>query len=216
MCFLSWFDQCFDRLLRQLWPLTHDVWALCVQVIRKGEVSCCWICTTCKDNEYVQDEFTCKACELGWWPDNDLAGRREKKLWAHLLLFFYFCFYEAYPSLFSVSYLVTNQRSYFTHVMYLLLADTHLFCSLVRTLQSQTLAFKHHHVQMSQLDTSFCMMLYITRSHDSALLALSTSTPLPPKVTLLTSLLPALCLVVPQWLFWQRFIELRGALSSQV
>ncbi|XP_030626698.1 metabotropic glutamate receptor 1 [Chanos chanos] len=45
-----------------------------IKVIRKGEVSCCWICTTCKDNEYVQDEFTCKACELGWWPDQDLAG----------------------------------------------------------------------------------------------------------------------------------------------
>ncbi|KAG5846489.1 hypothetical protein ANANG_G00115510 [Anguilla anguilla] len=43
-----------------------------IKVIRKGEVSCCWICTTCKDNEYVQDEFTCKACELGWWPDQDL------------------------------------------------------------------------------------------------------------------------------------------------
>uniref|UniRef100_A0A8C3G2V2 Metabotropic glutamate receptor 1 n=1 Tax=Cyclopterus lumpus TaxID=8103 RepID=A0A8C3G2V2_CYCLU len=45
-----------------------------IKVIRKGEVSCCWICTTCKDNEYVQDEFTCKACELGWWPDDDLEG----------------------------------------------------------------------------------------------------------------------------------------------
>ncbi|XP_049445346.1 metabotropic glutamate receptor 1 isoform X1 [Epinephelus fuscoguttatus] len=45
-----------------------------IKVIRKGEVSCCWICTTCKDNEFVQDEFTCKACELGWWPDDDLAG----------------------------------------------------------------------------------------------------------------------------------------------
>ncbi|KAM9495069.1 metabotropic glutamate receptor 1 isoform 1-T3 [Clarias gariepinus] len=45
-----------------------------IKVIRKGEVSCCWICTTCKDNEYVQDEFTCKACDLGWWPDNELAG----------------------------------------------------------------------------------------------------------------------------------------------
>uniref|UniRef100_A0A673AHB7 Metabotropic glutamate receptor 1 n=1 Tax=Sphaeramia orbicularis TaxID=375764 RepID=A0A673AHB7_9TELE len=41
---------------------------------RQQNVSCCWICTTCKDNEYVQDEFTCKACELGWWPDDDLAG----------------------------------------------------------------------------------------------------------------------------------------------
>uniref|UniRef100_W5L5C2 Metabotropic glutamate receptor 1 n=1 Tax=Astyanax mexicanus TaxID=7994 RepID=W5L5C2_ASTMX len=45
-----------------------------IKVIRKGEVSCCWICTTCKDNEYVQDEFTCKACDLGWWPDDELAG----------------------------------------------------------------------------------------------------------------------------------------------
>lgn len=44
------------------------------QVIRKGEVSCCWICTDCKDNEYVQDEFTCKACDLGWWPDKELEG----------------------------------------------------------------------------------------------------------------------------------------------
>ncbi|XP_012677861.2 metabotropic glutamate receptor 1b isoform X2 [Clupea harengus] len=43
-----------------------------IKVIRKGEVSCCWICTACKDNEFVQDEFTCKACDLGWWPDEDL------------------------------------------------------------------------------------------------------------------------------------------------
>ncbi|MBN3311122.1 GRM1 protein, partial [Amia calva] len=43
-----------------------------IKVIRKGEVSCCWICTPCKDNEYVQDEFTCKACDLGWWPDLEL------------------------------------------------------------------------------------------------------------------------------------------------
>ncbi|XP_061234706.1 metabotropic glutamate receptor 1 isoform X1 [Neopsephotus bourkii] len=45
-----------------------------IKVIRKGEVSCCWICTACKENEFVQDEFTCKACELGWWPNADLAG----------------------------------------------------------------------------------------------------------------------------------------------
>lgn len=38
-------------------------------------MSCCWICTACKDNEFVQDEFTCKACELGWWPDKELAGK---------------------------------------------------------------------------------------------------------------------------------------------
>ncbi|NWZ96953.1 GRM1 protein, partial [Nesospiza acunhae] len=45
-----------------------------IKVIRKGEVSCCWICTACKENEFVQDEFTCKACELGWWPNADLTG----------------------------------------------------------------------------------------------------------------------------------------------
>uniref|UniRef100_A0A8D2GHK9 Glutamate metabotropic receptor 1 n=1 Tax=Theropithecus gelada TaxID=9565 RepID=A0A8D2GHK9_THEGE len=45
-----------------------------IKVIRKGEVSCCWICTACKENEYVQDEFTCKACDLGWWPNADLTG----------------------------------------------------------------------------------------------------------------------------------------------
>ncbi|NXW68692.1 GRM1 protein, partial [Hirundo rustica] len=48
-----------------------------IKVIRKGEVSCCWICTACKENEFVQDEFTCKACELGWWPNADLTGSCE-------------------------------------------------------------------------------------------------------------------------------------------
>ncbi|KAM7340825.1 hypothetical protein ACRRTK_001440 [Alexandromys fortis] len=45
-----------------------------IKVIRKGEVSCCWICTACKENEFVQDEFTCRACDLGWWPNADLTG----------------------------------------------------------------------------------------------------------------------------------------------
>ena len=50
------------------------------QVIRKGEVSCCWICTACKDNEFVQDEFTCKACDLGWWPNDELEGTVTKAI----------------------------------------------------------------------------------------------------------------------------------------
>ncbi|XP_066536457.1 metabotropic glutamate receptor 1b [Hoplias malabaricus] len=58
-----------------------------IKVIRKGEVSCCWICTACKDNEFVQDEFTCKACELGWWPDEELHGCEPIPLryleWSH-------------------------------------------------------------------------------------------------------------------------------------
>ncbi|CAN0226132.1 unnamed protein product [Lampetra planeri] len=45
-----------------------------IRVIRKGEVSCCWVCTPCKDNEFVLDDFTCQACRLGWWPNAQLAG----------------------------------------------------------------------------------------------------------------------------------------------
>ncbi|KAG7261126.1 hypothetical protein CRUP_004314 [Coryphaenoides rupestris] len=54
-----------------------EVWAskdaIIKSVIRKGEVSCCWTCTPCKENEYVSDEYTCRACELGFWPTNDLT-----------------------------------------------------------------------------------------------------------------------------------------------
>ncbi|TKS82961.1 Metabotropic glutamate receptor 5 [Collichthys lucidus] len=45
-----------------------------IKVIRKGEVSCCWTCTPCKENEYVSDEYTCRACVLGSWPTDDLTG----------------------------------------------------------------------------------------------------------------------------------------------
>uniref|UniRef100_A0A667X7J4 Metabotropic glutamate receptor 1 n=1 Tax=Myripristis murdjan TaxID=586833 RepID=A0A667X7J4_9TELE len=45
-----------------------------IKVIRKGEVSCCWTCTPCKENEYVFDEYTCRACVLGSWPTDDLTG----------------------------------------------------------------------------------------------------------------------------------------------
>ncbi|XP_038617958.1 metabotropic glutamate receptor 5 isoform X2 [Tachyglossus aculeatus] len=45
-----------------------------IKVIRKGEVSCCWTCTPCKENEFVFDEYTCKACQLGSWPTDDLTG----------------------------------------------------------------------------------------------------------------------------------------------
>ncbi|XP_020495483.2 glutamate receptor, metabotropic 5a [Labrus bergylta] len=45
-----------------------------IKVIRKGEVSCCWTCTPCKDNEFVFDEYTCRACLLGSWPTDDLTG----------------------------------------------------------------------------------------------------------------------------------------------
>ncbi|XP_042315836.1 metabotropic glutamate receptor 5 isoform X2 [Sceloporus undulatus] len=45
-----------------------------IKVIRKGEVSCCWTCTPCKENEFVFDEYTCKACDLGSWPNEQLTG----------------------------------------------------------------------------------------------------------------------------------------------
>uniref|UniRef100_A0A1A8L819 Metabotropic glutamate receptor 1 n=1 Tax=Nothobranchius pienaari TaxID=704102 RepID=A0A1A8L819_9TELE len=45
-----------------------------IKVIRKGEVSCCWTCTPCKENEFVFDEYTCQACILGSWPTDDLKG----------------------------------------------------------------------------------------------------------------------------------------------
>ncbi|XP_003219390.2 metabotropic glutamate receptor 5 isoform X2 [Anolis carolinensis] len=45
-----------------------------IKVIRKGEVSCCWTCTPCKENEFVFDEYTCKACDLGSWPNDQLTG----------------------------------------------------------------------------------------------------------------------------------------------
>ncbi|XP_028996146.1 metabotropic glutamate receptor 1 isoform X2 [Betta splendens] len=79
----SWHEGVLSMDDSKLWMNSSDaVRSVCsepcskgqIKVIRKGEVSCCWICTTCKDNEIVQDEFTCKACELGWWPDDDLAG----------------------------------------------------------------------------------------------------------------------------------------------
>ncbi|XP_053703177.1 metabotropic glutamate receptor 5-like isoform X1 [Synchiropus splendidus] len=45
-----------------------------IKVIRKGEVSCCWTCAACKENEFVFDEYTCRACLLGFWPTDDLRG----------------------------------------------------------------------------------------------------------------------------------------------
>ncbi|XP_059820578.1 metabotropic glutamate receptor 5b [Hypanus sabinus] len=44
-----------------------------IKVIRKGEVSCCWTCTPCKENEFVFDEYTCQACPQGSWPNDDLT-----------------------------------------------------------------------------------------------------------------------------------------------
>ncbi|XP_056612387.1 metabotropic glutamate receptor 5b [Triplophysa dalaica] len=67
----------------EIWPNKDDIIkSVCsepcdkgqIKVIRKGEVSCCWTCTPCKENEFVFDEYTCRACELGSWPTDDLTG----------------------------------------------------------------------------------------------------------------------------------------------
>ncbi|XP_078618482.1 metabotropic glutamate receptor 1-like [Branchiostoma floridae x Branchiostoma japonicum] len=40
----------------------------------KGHDTCCWVCTTCKDDEFREDEQTCTPCEEGWWPRDDKTG----------------------------------------------------------------------------------------------------------------------------------------------
>ncbi|XP_068109109.1 metabotropic glutamate receptor 2 [Hyperolius riggenbachi] len=42
-----------------------------VKSMQPGDV-CCWICIPCQPHEYLLDEFTCKDCGLGYWPNEDL------------------------------------------------------------------------------------------------------------------------------------------------
>ncbi|KAM9317990.1 metabotropic glutamate receptor 5b [Pholidichthys leucotaenia] len=66
----------------EIWPNKDVIKSVCsepcdkgqIKVIRKGEVSCCWTCTPCKESEFVFDEYTCRACEMGSWPTDDLTG----------------------------------------------------------------------------------------------------------------------------------------------
>ncbi|XP_060080563.1 metabotropic glutamate receptor-like [Ylistrum balloti] len=39
--------------------------------IGKSGDSCCWVCITCQDFEYLKDEFTCEDCGRGRWPNSD-------------------------------------------------------------------------------------------------------------------------------------------------
>ena len=36
----------------------------------QGE-TCCWVCNTCLDYEYMMDEYTCKDCGVGRWPNRN-------------------------------------------------------------------------------------------------------------------------------------------------
>ncbi|KAG8194669.1 hypothetical protein JTE90_003139 [Oedothorax gibbosus] len=44
-----------------------------VKSIQSESVKCCWVCVQCKENQFLEDEFTCKDCELGWWPNDNLT-----------------------------------------------------------------------------------------------------------------------------------------------
>ncbi|GAU92916.1 hypothetical protein RvY_04932-2 [Ramazzottius varieornatus] len=45
-----------------------------VKAIQTGGVKCCWVCTACKLNEFLLDEFTCEACPPGWLPNENLTA----------------------------------------------------------------------------------------------------------------------------------------------
>ena len=44
-----------------------------VKLIQDDQI-CCWVCITCKPWEYLENEFTCRECEIGFWPTEDLSG----------------------------------------------------------------------------------------------------------------------------------------------
>jgi len=42
--------------------------------IQSDSVQCCWVCVPCHRNQYLQDEYTCVDCPLGWWPNADMTS----------------------------------------------------------------------------------------------------------------------------------------------
>lgn len=44
------------------------------QKIQSDSVKCCWVCVPCRPREYLFDEFKCRACDKGWWPNADQTG----------------------------------------------------------------------------------------------------------------------------------------------
>ncbi|GLJ59011.1 hypothetical protein SUGI_1488380 [Cryptomeria japonica] len=47
--------------------------------IQSDSVKCCWVCVPCRPNEYLFNEFKCKACEKGWWPNAVQTGKSSSK-----------------------------------------------------------------------------------------------------------------------------------------
>ena len=40
----------------------------------QADARCCWACFPCHEFQYLEDDFTCKDCPLGWWPHEDLVS----------------------------------------------------------------------------------------------------------------------------------------------
>ncbi|XP_038078721.1 metabotropic glutamate receptor 1-like [Patiria miniata] len=43
----------------------------------RDNVHCCWACVPCKTNQIMVDEFTCKECAKGQWPNENLSDCTE-------------------------------------------------------------------------------------------------------------------------------------------
>uniref|UniRef100_H3BWT0 Metabotropic glutamate receptor 5 n=1 Tax=Tetraodon nigroviridis TaxID=99883 RepID=H3BWT0_TETNG len=70
---------------QEIWSNSSEViQSVCSEPCQKGQIKvwttlthtvlCCWTCTPCKENEFVFDEYTCRACLLGSWPTHELTG----------------------------------------------------------------------------------------------------------------------------------------------
>lgn len=48
--------------------------------IQSDSVKCCWVCVPCQRNQYLEDDYTCIDCPLGWWPNQDLTSGKKTTL----------------------------------------------------------------------------------------------------------------------------------------
>ena len=44
-----------------------------VKLIQDDQI-CCWMCINCQPWEYLQNEYTCRPCDIGYWPTDDLTS----------------------------------------------------------------------------------------------------------------------------------------------
>ncbi|KAK3576047.1 hypothetical protein CHS0354_036325 [Potamilus streckersoni] len=68
------------------WPtrgFTPPIKSTCSDACPRGfvkkihrNIACCWVCTPCEDNEIMMDSYTCKPCNRGWWPNENLTACR--------------------------------------------------------------------------------------------------------------------------------------------